>query len=81
MNSDVVKFHESKLLNDANELLPETQKISIKFSNGWMERFKKRFGLKFQRVHGEALSADQAAIARQMLRLALLIVTYAARDV
>lgn len=39
LNGDVLKFHAEQLLQDANALLPEDRKITIKFSKGWMERF------------------------------------------
>lgn len=46
-----------------------------------MERFKKRFGLKFRRVHVEAMSADQSAIARDMSRIESINMTYVPRNV
>lgn len=58
LNGDFVKFHATNLLNDSNALLHENGKISIDFSNGWIERFTKRYELKFRRVHREAVNAD-----------------------
>lgn len=31
-------------------------------SNGWMDRFKKRNGLKFRTLHGEAAAVDENAL-------------------
>lgn len=81
MNSDVVKFHASALLKHANALLPETEKIYIRLSNGWIEHFKKRFRLKLRRVDGEDMGADQGAIATEMSHIELFIMKYALRDV
>lgn len=81
MNGDVIRFHAANLLKDANALLPPDAQISVTFSNGWMERFKKRYGLKFRRVHGEAMSADKRAIENEMPRIILAIATYKHCDV
>lgn len=81
LNSDVARLHASKILNDANMLLPANWKIRIEFLNGWMERFKMRYRLKCRYVHGETLSANQGAITREIPRLALIVLTYAARNV
>lgn len=50
------------MLKEVIALLPEAKKFNLKFSIGWMEQFKKRFDLKFCRVHGEAGSAENNAV-------------------
>lgn len=70
------KFHASVLLKNANVLLLHTDKIPINFSNGWMERFKKRYSLKFRRIPDEAMGTNQSAIARDGPRIELIIMTY-----
>ena len=30
----------------------------MKFSQGWLQKFKERFNIKFKKAHGEKLSAD-----------------------
>lgn len=52
----------------------------MKFSKGWVERFKKRFGLRFRRISGEAKSADTEAIVNQMPRIHMLMMNFDARD-
>lgn len=56
INGDVIKFHAERLLSDANALLCDDNKIELKFSKGWLERFKKRYNVKCRRVHGESMS-------------------------
>lgn len=36
--------------------------MMLKFSKGWIERFKKEFGLQFRRVHGEEVRAEINAL-------------------
>eukprot|EP00171_Calliarthron_tuberculosum_P004123 IDg4123t1 len=80
LNGELVKMYGQKLLDEANKVLPDSEKIKLTFSKGWIERFKKRFGLRFRRVHGEAASADMDAIEHQMPRIQRLIMTFSARD-
>lgn len=80
INADLVKMEGRKLMNAANELLPECEQIFLKFSKGWIERFKKRFGLRFRQVHGEAMSVDIDKLAEEMPRLERIISTFAERD-
>lgn len=80
LNGEIIKLYGQKLLQSANELLPDSEKMVLAFSKGWIERFKKRYGLRFRRVHGEAGSADMEAIAQHMPRIHRLIMTFEARD-
>lgn len=79
--SAVVKHHAERLLKDANRLLPDNEQIVLKFSEGWLQRFKERFGLRFRRVHGEEMSADDNAIRREMPRLLRIVSTYPHADI
>lgn len=62
LNGELVVMQAQKLLSLANEHRPDDQKLTVQFSNGWMERFKKRRGLRFRNVHGEGNSEDAKAI-------------------
>lgn len=46
-----------------------------------MEPFKTRFSLKFRSLNGEAISAEQGAMAREMSHIDLTIITYVPYDV
>jgi hypothetical protein len=57
--SDAILIEKAKLL--ANGLgIPED---ALKFSSGWLQSFKKRNGIRQEKLQGEAASVDQAAIA------------------
>lgn len=66
LNADVLRLQAETLQRKANDLLPTDEKINLVFSNGWLDRFKKRYGLRYRRVQGEALSADQQKIDASM---------------
>jgi hypothetical protein len=53
----------------------------LDFSNGWMQRFRKRHGFRKIKTPGEGASADDAAIETELPRLQALVATYQPRDV
>ena len=53
----------------------------IKFSNGWVWRFKKRNGLKKIKFSGEANSAPIEDLPRERARLRLLLSRYDKEDI
>ncbi|KDQ18967.1 hypothetical protein BOTBODRAFT_98136, partial [Botryobasidium botryosum FD-172 SS1] len=53
----------------------------LSLSNGWLESFKVRHGLRDVRYYGEAGSVDQAQLALEIPRLQEIISKYARRDV
>lgn len=55
--------------------------FSLTFSGGWLINFKTRYGISYTRVHGEAMSADIAAIARDWPHVGLLNAKYVKEDV
>lgn len=81
LNGEVIKIKAKKLLHQANLHLRDDEKLSIQFSKGWMERFKKRHNLRFRRVHGEEKSADTDAIRQEMPRIHEVMACYKEKDV
>ena len=57
--SDAILIEKAKLL--ANGL--GISEDALKFSSGWLQSFKKRNGIRQEKLQGEAASVDQAAIA------------------
>ncbi|GET02620.1 CENP-B homolog protein 2-like [Rhizophagus clarus] len=56
--SDAILIEKAKLL--ASELgVPED---TLQFSSGWLQGFKKRNGIRQEKLHGKAASSDQTAI-------------------
>lgn len=60
----ILLFQAEKLQQEASQHLERDRKLTLKFSNGGNELFQNCCGIKFCRVHGEALSADHEAIRR-----------------
>ena len=56
--SDAILIEKAKLLANGLEI-PEN---SLLFSSGWLQGFKKRNGIRQEKLHGEASSADETAI-------------------
>ena len=56
--SDAILIEKAKLL--ASEL--EVPEDALQFSSGWLQGFKKRNGIRQEKLHGEAASSDQTAI-------------------
>ncbi|KZT51780.1 DDE-domain-containing protein, partial [Calocera cornea HHB12733] len=52
----------------------------LKLSDGWLSAFKKRHGLKGQRLHGEAASVNQAELEKERTALKQITDHYALRD-
>lgn len=55
--------HVQKLQPEVKKHCLEEQRLYLKFSSGWASRFKIWYGLSSRTVHGNSLSADEAAIA------------------
>lgn len=53
----------------------------LSFSNGWLYKFQLRHSLSSKRVHGEAASADLAAVRDGRAALQILTASYARRDI
>ena len=54
--------------------VPDDERLSL--SNGWLEKFKKRNGLKEFKRHGEASSATSEAVEKERKRIKELIAKY-----
>lgn len=74
-------MHAEKLQIEENKHLPDGEILSLAFSCGWLDRFKKRYRLTFRRVRGESLDADQNAIDEQLPRILRIVATYSYKDV
>eukprot|EP00178_Gracilaria_changii_P023372 TRINITY_DN70794_c0_g1_i1.p1 TRINITY_DN70794_c0_g1~~TRINITY_DN70794_c0_g1_i1.p1 ORF type:complete len:790 (-),score=113.33 TRINITY_DN70794_c0_g1_i1:1724-4093(-) len=51
VTSGTVRDFGRLLLKHVNERLPGNRNLEFRFSNGWMEKYKKRYGLKFWRAN------------------------------
>lgn len=80
-NGEVIKIKAKELLDQAIIHLRDNEKLSIKFSKGWMVRFKKRQSLRFYIVHGKEKSSGADAIRREMPQIHEALSCYAEKDV
>eukprot|EP00171_Calliarthron_tuberculosum_P003120 IDg3120t1 len=55
-----------RLLERVNENMPPNDKVTLMFSNGWLQGFQCRNNFKSHKSHGEAGDADDAAIVREL---------------
>lgn len=58
----VVRAYAERLQKEANNPLSPDHQLRLKFSQGWLKKFKERFHLRFRKLHGEAGSVETAAI-------------------
>lgn len=65
----MLRIYAAHLLQLVNAKLPDEKKISLKFSNGWYNRFKERYHLRKNRIMGESVSADIEAVVDLMQAL------------
>ena len=65
-SESLIKEKARKLLFSVNQNLTGEQGISLCFSNGWLNRFKKRNGFKSFMSYGEGADADKSAIYMEL---------------
>lgn len=71
----------SRLLRKANASVGEDRRIEMSFSNGWLARFKSRWGLKSYKSHRESGDADQNALDAAMPVVRARIRSYNLKDI
>lgn len=64
-----------------NAKLPREEHLHLTFSGGWLTKFKRRWGLKHFKCHGESGDADSHAVETAMPHLQERIKAYARGDV
>ena len=53
----------------------------LKFSNGWLDGFKLRHGIREYKRHGESGSADMKAVVEQRPEIARILAVYEYKDI
>ena len=81
VNSVILRHQAERLQVEANRHLLADQKLNLEFSKGCLDRFQKRHGLKYRRVHGEGLSANSAALATALPEIRSQVSEYETKDV
>lgn len=81
LTGEVIREKGKRLLVEVNALLPDADKIKMKFSAGWLWNFQRRWHLKSRKLHGESCDADEVAIARELPNLRSICARYERKDV
>ena len=66
LSENLIKEKDKRLLSLENSRLREELIISLSFSNGRLDRFKKRKVFKSFMCHGEDAGADESAITQEL---------------
>lgn len=77
--TELIYIYSRRLLDGENSYIPNMEKITLEFLEGWVEFFKNHFKLRSRRIHGESLSASQHAINDRMHKIMLIIMTYSCK--
>ncbi len=81
LQEETIKEKARRILHSQNELRFPSERIEIKFSNGWLCSIKSRNNLRCFKSHGEAADADCAPIAACLSTLRPTIEMYNPKDV
>ena len=80
-SENLIKEKARRFLLSVSQNLTEEQRIRLCFSNGWLDRFKKRNGFKSFMSHGEGADADEPAISQELPSLRQKTAQYAVNDI
>ena len=69
------------LKSKSEEFAKKLSHIDFKATDGWLSRWKTRFGIKFKKAHGEKASADFASAEQWKLRLPSLLQKFRPEDI
>ena len=80
--SDAMIIEKGKfILSELNSQLDEQNKILLSFSNGWLNKFKKRHGFKRCYSHGESANLDVKRILKELPEIGKKLSAYALNDI
>lgn len=77
----IIRTNAIQLARKGNEPLSSDAKISIQFSDGWLEKFKKRWKLNSYKLHGDAGDVDKVGDDNALEIICSTITNYALKDV
>ena len=69
-----------QIVLSVNENLPILAMISTKFSNGWLEKLKKRNGFKMYRPHDESGDVDEDVVGKELTEILSKLQSYSIND-
>ena len=71
ITGDIMSEKAMMTQNEFNSLLPAEDRANLKFSNGWLSRFKKWNNFKRCKIHSENGDACESAIEEELAILEL----------
>lgn len=77
----LIQSKAASLACEANKTLSDDCKISLVFSEGWLHKFKKRWGLRAFRLHGESGDVDDSVVDAELEKLQQEVEKYNLNDV
>ena len=80
LNDEVILEKANRIQTRLNDTLPLSQRTYLKFSRGWLARFKKRNRFRRYRSHGESADVDHAAAESELPLLRTLLAAFALKN-
>lgn len=81
VNGHMLKVQGQILQTRLNTQLPPHQQLSLKFSNGWMQKFKSRHSFAQHIAHGESGSVNQQTVDQELPLLKQVLQQYKPEDI
>lgn len=84
VSGDIIKAKAKSVQEAVREKLPQEEQSSfeqLKFSDGWLGNFKKRWNLRLLRSYGERGDADVEALAAELPKLKEVVEKYDPKDI
>lgn len=81
LSGSLIQEKGTRLLANANLLLPPESRIKLNFSNGWLQKFQRRWQLKSWKLHGESGDADNEAMESKLPSIQERLKPYELRDI
>ena len=72
----MIRKKAQKIATLVNESVEHSGRITLKFSEGWLDNFTKRWGLSVFRSHGEAGDANEESLTAELPRMQKVISGY-----
>ena len=81
INGPLIRAKAAKLQEEYNNGVVEPIRTRLNFSEGWLAGFKRRWGLKTFRSHGESGDCDDGAVQSALPSIREKLVRYSEKDI
>lgn len=80
INGPIIRAKAHKLQEEFNSGVGDSLRTNLTFSEGWFAAFKRRWGIRTYRLHGESGDCDNAAVQSQLPDIISKLRGYSAKD-